>query len=183
MSSTSTKLWPSMPCPRIYSSGLYCVLYHKTASQAERGGTRGHLSLTLIAFLPPPPPRGWDEGRKMTPVAASSAGRLLMGRVSQDDRPVGEGRREYAAHDLHCGMLWHWLTFCATPRLISSSGIFANRSRCVNKGRHAFDKRGSLACPQPFRPGVVAAHLHRRFANGSHGLGCTNESPQINEWP
>lgn len=52
VSSTSARLSASMPCPRIYSSGLYCVPYHKTASQAERGGTRGHLSLILIAFLP-----------------------------------------------------------------------------------------------------------------------------------
>lgn len=52
MSGTSARLWPSMPCPRIYPSGLYCVPYHKTASQAERGGTRGYLSLILIAFLP-----------------------------------------------------------------------------------------------------------------------------------
>lgn len=37
-----------MPWPCIYSSGLYCVPFHK---RCLTGGKRGHLSLIFVAFL------------------------------------------------------------------------------------------------------------------------------------
>lgn len=68
MSSTSARLWPSLPRRRIYSSGLYCVPYHKTAPEVGRGR---HLSLVLVASLPSSAKMGADRGQR---AAASRAG-------------------------------------------------------------------------------------------------------------